>query len=302
MHPRFKSATSGFTLVEMITVIAITGILAASVSVFIRVPIQVYQDAQHRASITDAANTAFALLKRDLQNALPNSIRMTLVGAVYYLEFLQTRTGGRYRAADSNPSAPWTASHCRTSVETASLKKTYSSLASPTRASRHWERLLTSIRRARQRLYRSLQSRFRVRECRRLRKRRSDWRQQKPDHIRGGRHWRCQCDQLQLEYFQSRISRTPFPRDQRAGLLCMRHRRRHFDLDMRVTQSRLLNRHRLPVYPALLTRGVTGCTIVYDQNVINQRQGVVSIWLRIADAAGAGAVNLFQQVQVSNVP
>ncbi|MDB5926465.1 MAG: prepilin-type N-terminal cleavage/methylation protein, partial [Betaproteobacteria bacterium] len=59
-----------------------------------------------------------------------------------------------------------------------------------------------------------------------------------------------------------------------------------------------------PGTPALLARGVTGCTFVYDQNVINQRQGVVSIWLRIAAAAdpGGGAVNLFQQVQVSNVP
>jgi MSHA biogenesis protein MshO len=53
---------------------------------------------------------------------------------------------------------------------------------------------------------------------------------------------------------------------------------------------------------ARVAERVTGCTIVYDQNVINQRQGLVSIWLRLADPAGGAAVNLFQQVQVSNVP
>ena len=53
---------------------------------------------------------------------------------------------------------------------------------------------------------------------------------------------------------------------------------------------------------AMLARGITGCTITYDQNVINQRVGVVSIWLRFADPAGGTSANLFQQVQVSNEP
>ena len=52
----------------------------------------------------------------------------------------------------------------------------------------------------------------------------------------------------------------------------------------------------------LLAERVAACTIVYDQNVINQRQGVVSLSLRLAESAGGAAVNLFQQVQVSNVP
>src|SRR5688572_20938979 len=91
---------AGFTLVEMVTVIAIMGVIAAAVAVFMRAPLQGYQDAERRAAITDAADTAFALLKRDLQTALPNSVRVTSAGPVFHLEFLQTRTGGRYRAAD----------------------------------------------------------------------------------------------------------------------------------------------------------------------------------------------------------
>src|SRR3954454_6592125 len=88
----------GFTLVEMVTVIAITGIVAAAVAVFLRVPLQADQDAQRRAVISDAADTAFSRIKRDLQTALPNSVRVPSVGAAFYLEFLEVRAGGRYRS------------------------------------------------------------------------------------------------------------------------------------------------------------------------------------------------------------
>jgi MSHA biogenesis protein MshO len=102
-----KPVQTGFTLVEMVTVIAITAIVAAVVAVFIRLPLQEYQDAQRRAEITDAADTAFTRIKRDLQTSLPNSVRVATTGAgastVYYLEFLQVRTGGRYRSSAPTP-------------------------------------------------------------------------------------------------------------------------------------------------------------------------------------------------------
>src|SRR5688572_21291775 len=106
------TSRAGFTLVEMVAVIAIIGILATGVAVFLRLPLQAYQDAQRRASISEAADTAFALLKRDLQTALPNSVRVTSVGTVFYLEFLETRTGGRYRGDAPTPAAPAAASTC----------------------------------------------------------------------------------------------------------------------------------------------------------------------------------------------
>ena len=53
---------------------------------------------------------------------------------------------------------------------------------------------------------------------------------------------------------------------------------------------------------AQLAQNITACTITYNQNVVNQRAGIVSIALTFADSAGGTAVNLFQQIQVSNVP
>jgi len=88
----------GFTLVEMIVVIAITGVLAAAVAVFIRRPVESYVDAARRAELTDIADTALRRITRDLRTALPNSIRITTAGNVTYLEYLQTSGGGRYRS------------------------------------------------------------------------------------------------------------------------------------------------------------------------------------------------------------
>jgi len=88
----------GVTLIEMIVVIAITGILAAAVAVFIRRPVEGYIDAARRAELSDIADTALRRITRDLRNALPNSIRVTAAGGVNYLEYLQVSGGGRYRS------------------------------------------------------------------------------------------------------------------------------------------------------------------------------------------------------------
>jgi MSHA biogenesis protein MshO len=91
---------SGFTLVEMIMVIVITGIIGGIVAVFIRAPVQGYVDSARRAELTDVADTAFRRLARDVRTAVPNSIRVAGCAGLC-VEFLPTRDGGRYRTSST---------------------------------------------------------------------------------------------------------------------------------------------------------------------------------------------------------
>lgn len=91
----------GFTLIEAVVVIVITGILAGMVAMFISVPVQGYFDSVGRAELTDVADTALRRMARDLRLALPNSIRVS--GG--YVELLLTNSGGRYLAEEDNPTA-----------------------------------------------------------------------------------------------------------------------------------------------------------------------------------------------------
>jgi MSHA biogenesis protein MshO len=91
----------GFTLVEMIMVIVITGIIGGMVATFLQAPIQQYMDVARRADMTDVADTALRRVGRDLRLALPNSVRVTGAcggGDACFIEFLPTTGGGRYRA------------------------------------------------------------------------------------------------------------------------------------------------------------------------------------------------------------
>lgn len=86
---------SGFTLVELIAVIVITGILSTMLVGFITAPINAYVDVTRRAQMVDSAEMALRHIQRDIRSALPNSIR-TEGGN---LMMINTVAGGRYRAS-----------------------------------------------------------------------------------------------------------------------------------------------------------------------------------------------------------
>ena len=91
----------GFTLVEAILSIVLLGILGAVVAVIIQKPLEGQIRAQRRTEISDIADTALRRAGRDVRLAVPNSVRVTGAGPIY-LEFLLTRTGGRYRSQEDD--------------------------------------------------------------------------------------------------------------------------------------------------------------------------------------------------------
>src|SRR3972149_923622 len=67
----------GFTLVEAVMVIVLTGIIAAVVAVFIQGPVQGYFDTVRRSQASDVADFALRRIARDMQTALPHSMPST---------------------------------------------------------------------------------------------------------------------------------------------------------------------------------------------------------------------------------
>lgn len=86
----------GFTLLELVLVIVITGIMAASIAVFFKPAVDSYFDARRRAELTDMADTALRRIGREVRRAVPNSIR---IPGDQCFELVPTKAGGLFRRA-----------------------------------------------------------------------------------------------------------------------------------------------------------------------------------------------------------
>ncbi len=84
----------GFSLIEMVVVIAIAGIMAAVAGLFVLGPVRSFTAQARRAALVNDAALALLRMSRDIRAALPNSVRVQ--GSE--LELLATVDGNRYRS------------------------------------------------------------------------------------------------------------------------------------------------------------------------------------------------------------
>ncbi len=95
---RASAQPNGFTLVEMIITIALLGIIATTLGVFIVPAVTGQQALERRAALVEAAESALRRMARDIRISLPNSVRITNTGSGFALEMIPTADGGKYCA------------------------------------------------------------------------------------------------------------------------------------------------------------------------------------------------------------
>lgn len=93
---------SGFTLVELVMVIALAGLVAVMVGAVMSRPMQGFTDLSRRAELVDKASMALNRMARDVRLAVPNSLT---VGASQ-MSLLSIAAAGRYRANLPTASGP----------------------------------------------------------------------------------------------------------------------------------------------------------------------------------------------------
>lgn len=87
----------GFTLIEMIVVIAIAGVVASILLLFFMKPFQEYADISRRTALVESAESALRLIARDIRNALPKNVLVTNSTAGFSVELIPIIDAGKYQ-------------------------------------------------------------------------------------------------------------------------------------------------------------------------------------------------------------
>ena len=92
----------GFTLIEMVVAITVSAVVVGFMTMFLVTPVNEYVAQERRTELNDSANSAIRMLKEDIRNALPDSVRVVNVGGSLALELLSAPYVARYRPNGSS--------------------------------------------------------------------------------------------------------------------------------------------------------------------------------------------------------
>jgi MSHA biogenesis protein MshO len=91
-----RTLIGGFSLIELVVVIALSAIVAVFMVFFLTTPVESYFAQTRRADLVDSADRILRSVRTDVRTALPNSIRQSAGGGVVALELLATAGVARY--------------------------------------------------------------------------------------------------------------------------------------------------------------------------------------------------------------
>jgi MSHA biogenesis protein MshO len=99
-------SVKGFTLIELVIVVVILAIMATAVTNYIIFGTQIYVDGQLRQQTLSSSRYAIQRLTREIQEAIPNSVRVDDNGTNYCIEFAPIKASGAYREDAEAVAAP----------------------------------------------------------------------------------------------------------------------------------------------------------------------------------------------------
>lgn len=90
-----RRRSEGFTLVELVLVIALSAVVGAMIAGVLSRPLDNFAGQSRRAELVDRGAAALSRMQRDIRLAVPNSLRVSGDGQA--LELLEIYSAGRYR-------------------------------------------------------------------------------------------------------------------------------------------------------------------------------------------------------------